>query len=221
MILGICGAGDAGREIFDTAGILLINQNSKRWKSFVYIDDFKDGQTVKGLPVIDFEKFKTSYDTESAEIVIAVGEPQLRKKIADEVINAGYKLASIIHPNVYIPETAKIGDGVVICAQAIVSCNVVIKNNVYLNINAIVGHDCIIEENTVISGLVQLGGHSHIGQNTFIGMNTCVKEKTTIGNNCIISMGSSVYRDVADSLIVIGNPARPIKKNEDGKVFKK
>ena len=37
----------------------------------------------------------------------------------------------------------------------------------------------------------------------------------TIGKDAIVSVGSVVTEDVPDRTIVVGNPARPIKKIED------
>ena len=35
----------------------------------------------------------------------------------------------------------------------------------------------------------------------------------------IIGMGSLVYKDVPNEVVALGNPARPIKKNVDRRVF--
>ncbi len=51
-------------------------------------------------------------------------------------------------------------------------------------------------------------------------MNSCVKEQTRIGDDAIVGMGSAVFSDVADATIVLGNPARAMRQNTQGKVFK-
>jgi acetyltransferase-like isoleucine patch superfamily enzyme len=33
-------------------------------------------------------------------------------------------------------------------------------------------------------------------------------------------MGSVVYNDIPDQMIALGNPARPMRRNDDKKVFK-
>ncbi|PQY90170.1 DapH/DapD/GlmU-related protein, partial [Cronobacter sakazakii] len=85
---------------------------------------------------------------------------------------------------------------------------------------ACVGHDCVIGENSVVSGMVALAGHCVVGERVFIGMNSCVKEQTRIGDDAIVGMGSAVFSDVADATIVLGNPARAMRQNTEGKVFK-
>ena len=39
----------------------------------------------------------------------------------------------------------------------------------------------------------------------------------TIGKNSIVSIGSAVFEDIPDNCVVLGNPARVIKKLDFGK----
>jgi len=41
-----------------------------------------------------------------------------------------------------------------------------------------------------------------------------------IGNDVIISAGASVFKDVPDEAVAVGNPARIMKKNDQKRVFK-
>ena len=52
-------------------------------------------------------------------------------------------------------------------------------------------------------------------------MGVLIKEGTVIGKDAIVGMGSVVYNDIPDDVIAVGNPARPMRKNIDKKVFKK
>jgi acetyltransferase-like isoleucine patch superfamily enzyme len=51
-------------------------------------------------------------------------------------------------------------------------------------------------------------------------MSVPIKEGSMIGKNTIVGMGSVVLRDLPDDVIALGNPARPMKKNENHRVFK-
>lgn len=219
MILGIYGAGGLGREVFE-----LVNQIDPQktiWKTIIFIDDTKsDGYKLRDCDVKSFDNVCNNISKDEIEIVIAVGEPNNRYKLSETVTRFGYSLATLIHPNVHIPDSTKISNGDVICNQAVISCDVVIEDNVYIQPNVLIGHNTIIEKNSVISGLVHIAGNCHVGNNTYIGMNSCIKENITIGNNAIISMSSAVMKDIPDSVIAMGNPARPILKNIENRVFK-
>ncbi len=55
----------------------------------------------------------------------------------------------------------------------------------------------------------------HIGAHTFVGANVFVLPGSNIGSNCIIGAGSVVRGTIPDDSIVIGNPAKVIKRTSD------
>lgn len=218
MILGIYGSGGLGREVLELAK--QINNIQKRWTEVIFIDDIRTDNIFQTSRVFSYQELKIEISPEDIEIIIAVGEPKDRKLLAEKVTSNEYTLATLIHPNINIPTSTKIGSGTVICTQSIISCDVVIGENVYIQPNVLVGHNTVIDKNSVISGLVHIAGSCHIGHEAYIGMNACIKEDSKIGNETIIGMASVVVRDIPDAVIALGNPARPMKTNEDKKVFK-
>lgn len=76
-----------------------------------------------------------------------------------------------------------------------------------------------VKEFTQLSAFVNIGGFAEIGSMVYIGLSTCVKDRAKVGNNTIVSMASAVIRDLPEEVIAVGNPARPMKKNENHRVF--
>ena len=211
MKLGIYGGGGLGREVLVLAQTI---NRTPRWSEIFFIDDLRAETSISGVPVIRFN----DVDFDGTEVVIALGEPTSRQKLMDKVL-AKMSLATLIHPHVFIPPQTEIGAGAIICSGAFISCDVRIGANVLLQPQACVGHDSAVGAHSVISSNVTLAGHCDIGQRVFIGMNCAVKEQTTIGHDAIIGMGSAVFSDIAEATIALGNPARVMRKNEQGKVF--
>lgn len=215
MKLGIYGAGGLGREVLHLAQT--INACQQRWDEIVFIDDFNPGRQLKDIDVCCFDSVKKG---ENIEIVIAIGEPAARGKLLEKIKADQLTLATLIHPDVDVPNCAIIGAGVVVCLGAYISCDITIKENVYIQPNSCIGHDCVIGENSIISPGATLAGHCHIGTGVFIGLNASVKENTAIGDDAIVGMGSVVFNSIEGGVVALGNPARVMRKNETGRVFK-
>ncbi len=214
MKLAIYGAGGLGREVLEL--VKQINKAENRWSDFCFIDDIHPHRHLKGYPVV------TLHDLSPAEydIVVGVGEPAVRALMAKKAIDAGFQLATVIHPLARVSEDVTFGEGTIVCDRAYVSCDCVIGKNVYLQPNCNVGHDCTIGDDSVISAYANLAGSCQIGARVYIGLNAAIRESTTIGEDTIISMGAIVFNDIGSAVIALGNPARVMRANDNKKVFR-
>lgn len=61
----------------------------------------------------------------------------------------------------------------------------------------------------------KIDGEIYIGNNSFIGARVSLLPNTYIGDNCIIGACSTVKGRIPDGSVVIGNPAKIIKKIDD------
>jgi sugar O-acyltransferase (sialic acid O-acetyltransferase NeuD family) len=217
MILGIYGAGGLGNELHELARD--INRSGMKWTGIVFVDDADKPDLAQNIKIISFVQAKNIYSQKDIEFVIAVGEPAVRTAIRSKVESADYRLATLIHPSSKTCDDLIIGDGSIIGYGCFISCNVHIGKNVLIQPNASIGHDSVIGEDSIISTCVTIAGATQVGRQTYIGMNVPVKEFCVIGSESIVGMGSVVLRDIPDSVIAMGNPARAMKKNENHRVF--
>lgn len=215
--LAIYGSGGLGKEVLELAK--QVNTISSNWDEIFFVDDVTTETSLFEHKIFSFDKIINIYKDNEIEFVIAVGEPEIRKLLFSKIKNAGYKLTVLIHPNVFISDRTKVGDGSIICSGVFVSCDVKIEENVYIQALAAIGHDCKIGANSVISSFASFGGTCAVGECSFIAMSVPVKEKTNIGSNSIVGLGSVVLRDIPDNVVALGNPARAMKANDDKKVF--
>lgn len=218
MILGIYGTNGMGRELLELA--LLVNGKTPRWKKIIFIDDTKETGELKGCEMMPFEEVRKKYSPAETEIIIGMGEPAYKEMIWKRVKQAGYSLATIVHPDAEVASSATLGEGVVVRKGALVSSDSVVGNNVIIQSYVIVGHDVAVGDNCQISSFTDIAGHCKVGNRVFIGLSSCIKEETMIGDDAIISMGAVVMKNVDEADIVMGNPARTFAKNLAKKVFK-
>lgn len=217
MVLAIYGAGGLGREVLELA--IAIENKKPRWDEIIFIDDNPDIKFVRDKRVVSSASFKKIYSCNEVEVAIAVGEPFIRQKLRELVKNAGYSLAVLVHPITQIATDCILSEGTIVQYNCLVSSGVYINENSYLQPSCVLGHDVQIGSDCVISSFDVLAGNCGVGDQTYIGMSASIKEETEIGTGSIIGMGSVVMKDVESNMVTMGNPARPIRHNDDHKVF--
>ena len=110
----------------------------------------------------------------------------------------------ILNDNVDIGSCSTIDRGTF--GDTVIGSDVKIDNGVHIAHNVIIGGRTLIIAHAEISGSVR------IGSDCWIAPKVAIREKVIIGSNVTIGLGSVVLNDIEDNLIVVGTPARPIKK---------
>jgi sugar O-acyltransferase (sialic acid O-acetyltransferase NeuD family) len=219
MKLCIYGAGGFGKEVYDIAS--RINDKHHQWDEILFVVDsaYINGDSYEGR-LIAFEDISNELDLNNLEVIIANGEPMVRKQLYAKIKAMNIKLATLIDPSAIISDTATLGEGIIVAPFSHVTSSTVLGNNVVVNAHTIIGHDITIGEHCVVSTNVSIGGSSIIGAESYIGLGAQTKDRLSIGEQVIISMGAIVFKDIPDKMIAMGNPARPLRRNEDSKIFK-
>ncbi len=217
MVLGIYGAGGLGREILELA--LIINTRRQRWENFIFVIDGESGSIVNGVPVYSYDEAVEKFFG-NLQISMGIGEPVIRERLFAKLKSDGIEVVTLIHPDVHIPKTTKVGEGVTIQYGCFISCNVEIQDYVLIQPQVGIGHDNKLCEGAVISSMSVLAGSVTVGKYTYIGLTAAIREGVILGNYSIVGMYSAVHRDVEQGMVVMGNPARAMKRNEERRVFK-
>jgi len=146
----------------------------------------------------------------SAELIISIGNNQIRKKIVNELSLVTYP--SLIHPNTNISGRSIVGEGTVVMAGVTINVDVELGQHCIINTNASIDHDCIIEDFVHLSPNVAIAGDVKIGEGTHVGIGACVIQGVRIGKWVTIGAGAVIIRDIPDGCTVVGNPGKIIKK---------
>ncbi|MDZ4726915.1 MAG: acetyltransferase [Leptospira sp.] len=171
------------------------------------------GVTVIGDDNIFFNRFSPN----DAKVVVGIGSvrsTKIRNQVYQLYNQRGYKFLNVIHPYAKISQYCQLQNSIQILANVTVNAGSVIGNNSILNTGSTIDHDCVIGNSVHIAPGVTLSGNVRIGDDTHIGTGAIVIQNISIGKNCLIGAGSVVLNNVPDNSVVVGCPARVIKKNE-------
>jgi len=173
------------------------------------IDDNPKCDTILGLPVvknldIDFSSFQY--------MIISIGNNRIRKRISDK-LKVNY--VNAIHHKAIISKALTIGKGTVIMAGAIINPDVYIGNHCIINTGAVIEHDCNIADFVHISPSVSLAGNVQVGEGSHIGIGAVVIQGVKIGKWATIGAGAVIIKDIPDYAVVVGNPGKIIKFNQE------
>lgn len=142
----------------------------------------------------------------------AVGDSYLRYKFYQLAVKKGLKPAQpFICSNAIVCPQCVIGDDSTVCPNVIITTrNIKIGHSSVLNFGSTIGHDCSIGDYFTALPYANVAGNVTLGEYVTLGANSCIKEKLNITDHVFIGMGSVVVKDILESGVYVGNPARKI-----------
>lgn len=210
VLLGLFGAGGFGREVMPFA------RECSEDVEAVFVENDPDSDELNGHSVYDEEAF---WQAEARQKLfnVAVGDPSLRKRIAEDAFARGARPYQLKAPTATMLDVHSIAEGGVFCYNSIVGSNVRIGRFFQLNMNAYLAHDCVVGDYVTLSPAVCCCGRVTIGDLVFVGAGAIIRDGTsskplTIGEGAVIGMGAVVTDDVPPYTTMVGNPAKPLAK---------
>lgn len=173
MKLLIVGCGGHGCNCLEIARTIQAEEQPL-YDGFAFIDDNHVGEKYLDSYVIGAVEDIDSFTKEYECAFVAIGNNEIRRTITDKMINAGYKIATLISPKANISQHSKIGFGCVVFPFASVEHNARVEDGVVIDTGVVVGHDATVE------------AYSLNYANSVIRPNTMIKESTTIAANSLI-----------------------------------
>lgn len=147
--------------------------------------------------------------------VNGIGSPSNFWKKRDIISRTGVpidRFETLIHPTAAVSQTSRLGHGVVLFQHVTVTSNARIGNHVIVLPNTVISHDAVIGDYTCIAGGACISGAVEIGLSCYVGSNCAIDSNVKIGDHCLVGMGAVVLHDIAENSVVVGNPARFLRK---------
>jgi sugar O-acyltransferase (sialic acid O-acetyltransferase NeuD family) len=139
-----------------------------------------------------------------------------RELYVEQVRALGIPFASLVHPRATIARSTTVGEGVVVQAGAFVGARATVADQVTINRGALVGHHVTLGRFATVQPGAIVGGACEVGERAYIAMGALVLERLRIGEGALIAAGSVVTRDVEPHTMVMGSPARVVKRDVTG-----
>jgi tetrahydrodipicolinate N-acetyltransferase len=187
--------------------------------------DFSDlefyGEKTSGILFCEYNQYADFYEKNKNKITSYRIENDRRNSAIPLADLTKYKAR--IEPGAVVRDLVEIGDNCVIMMGAV------------LNIGAVIGEKTMIDMNVVVGGRAVVGKNCHIGagavlagvieppsadpviveDDVLIGANAVVLEGVKIGKGSVIAAGSVVVKDVEPYSVMVGVPAKLLKKVDD------
>ena len=210
--IAIFGAGGFGREVKWL--IDEINAVTPTWDFIGYFDD-----DFSGVENIDPALFlggtlELNEKKEKLALVFAIGNPLVKRKIIENILNTSLYYPTLIHPNVCMGKSnVLVGEGSIICAGTILTIDIKIGRHVILNLCCTVGHDSLIGDFCSFMPAVNISGEVNIGEGVYVGTGAKIINQLEIGEETIVGAGAVVAKSLPAKCTAVGIPAKPIRFN--------
>ena len=172
---------------------------------FMVADEDYSETAIMGIEVITHSVF----DPAKYDVIVGIGDPVLRKKVVAK-LPANTSYISIIHPTAAISQWVEIGEGSIVTAGTILTCNIKIGKHAHLNLHTTIGHDCEIGEYFTTTPGTNISGNCTFGNGVYLGTNCAIRQGVSICDDVTIGMGAVVVKNITEPGVYIGNPVKKL-----------
>ena len=209
----IIGAGGMAREVRWL--IEDINREKKVFHFLGYIvSDLKKVGKLDSKDSIlgDYSWFKVN-GLSQINVAIGIGNPQNRLEVVKELslLRKNIIYPNLIHPSaVYDKNSIKLGKGIIICANTVLTVNVIIQDFVFINLICSIGHESIIGRGSVLNPSANISGGILIGSGVLVGSSATILQYLKIGDFSRVGAGAVLTKSIPKNVTAVGIPAKII-----------
>ena len=178
----VVGAGGHGRSVAEAA------QLSGLFTVVGFLDDaLPAGEMALGLPVHGKVASMASHRGAADQAIVAIGNNAVRERLTQQLAEAGFALATVVHPRASVSPSAVVGEGSAIMAGAIVGTEARLGVGTIVNCGAVVDHHATIED------FGHLGVNASMAGGTVLGRSAWMQAGSALGYGVKVALGETVW----------------------------
>jgi sugar O-acyltransferase (sialic acid O-acetyltransferase NeuD family) len=207
--LVVLGAGGFAREVL--AVVDAVNALRKRYEVVGLVAaDEPDSEALRrhGQRFLGDDRVLETID---ARYVIAIGAPDVRRRLDQLATAYGLEAATLVHPGAMVGATVRLGPGVIVAAGARLTDSIVVGRHTHINLNATVGHDCVLGDYVTVNPLAAISGACVLDDDVTVGTGAAIIQQRRVGAGSTVAAGAALLHDLEPGMTAIGNPARPLR----------
>lgn len=194
----VIGAGGHGKVI-----VRLLDLLGFEVTSVLDDDPLLWGSTLLGAPIRG--PIDKAVGLSRVPAVLAIGDNRTRHSLAEKF---DLDWLTLVHPSAFVDDTAQIGRGSVVLANAVVNVDAEVGDHVIINSAAVVEHDCYVADFAHVAPGSHIAGSVRIEEGVLMGIGSSTNVSVRVGAWSTVGAGAVVNNDVPDSCVAIGVPAR-------------
>lgn len=179
-------------------------------------DPQRQGASVLGVPVLGDDNLLGQLTADGIRCAFiglgSTSSTRPRQRLYERARRHGLRVIRIVHPQSILAPSVQLGDGVAIMAGAIINAEASLQDNIIVNTGALIEHDCVIGQHVHIATGARLAGGVRVGDGAHIGIGAAVLQGRHIGQRAVVGAGAVVVHHVPDETVVVGIPARLLRK---------
>jgi len=170
-----------------------------------YVDQSESSLSEIGIQYLGNDQQGLALNTAGLAVTIGVGYlpgAVLRRNLFNTYSDAGFEIATLVHPSAIIADGVSIADGAQIMAGAIVQTGTEIGKNVIVNTGAIIDHDGDIGADCHIAPGACLCGHVSLARNVFVGSRATIIQEIDVAADTTIGAGAVITHNIMNTSFI-------------------
>lgn len=192
----VVGAGGHGRSVAEAAKL------SGQFEVVGFLDDAAPvGERVLGSHVLGTVASMTGHCSVIDQAVVAIGNNAIREKLMQQLTEAGYAMATVVHPCAFVSPSAVVGGGTAIMAGAIVGTEARVGVGSIVNCGAVVDHHARVEDfghlgvNASMAGGTVLGRGAWMQVGAALGYGVKIPSAVTLEPGEVVDVKTNKYKN--------------------------